>query len=306
MKKTILLLSSIFWIVQLAIAQKPDQAVALVKYNFSHLRDTTNRATIYTENMELLIGKNASVYRSEDQRLHDAKMKKLIAETANSGTTGMINFAGIGSPRGSVTKIYQFQADKKLIRQEKIINIYLLDEALPVINWKITLDTASFGSLHCQKATTFFKGRNYEAWFCPTLPFRSGPWKLNGLPGLIVEASDTKKEVVWKFAGLEDASKIAEESTSVAETGSDADRSKLSSLGKESFSFKTIEVPENAIKITEKEFTRLKEAMKKDPQGFINTAFAGSGSTVKITSVTPPTTPVKNIINNPIELIEKP
>ncbi|MGI4727324.1 MAG: GLPGLI family protein, partial [Janthinobacterium lividum] len=188
MKKTILLLSSIFWIVQLAIAQKPDQAVALVKYNFSHLRDTTNRTTIYTENMELLIGKNASVYRSEDQRLHDAKMKKLIAETANSGTTGMINFAGIGGPRGSATKIYQYQAEKKLIRQEKIINIYLLDEALPVINWKITSDTTSFGSLHCQKATTTFKGRNYEAWFCAALPFRSGPWKLNGLPGLIVEA----------------------------------------------------------------------------------------------------------------------
>lgn len=306
MKKHILLLSPIFLIVQLAKAQKQDAAFALVRYSFSHIRDTTNRAKVYTENMELLIGKNASVYRSEDQRLHDENMKKLIADRAKTGTTGMANFAGVGGPRGSTTKFYQFQAEKKIIRQEKIINIYLLDEALPVINWKITADTVSFGTLHCQKATTTFKGRNYEAWFCPALPFRSGPWKLNGLPGLIVEASDSKKEVIFKFSGLEDVSKIAEESVPVEEAGNASSKKPENPiLVRETYSFKTIDLPKDGLKTTEKEYTRLKEAMKKDPQGFMNTAFAASGSSARV-YITSRGTPVKNPINNPIELSDKP
>lgn len=308
MKKLVLLLSPIFLIVQLAIAQKPDATIALVRYTFSHVRDTTNHAKVYTENMELLIGKNASVYRSADKRLHEEKMKQLIAESAKDGTTSMLNMLGAGGPRGSSTEFYQFQAEKKLIRQEKIFNLYLINEALPIINWKITSDTASFGSLHCQKATAAFKGRIYEAWFCPALPFHSGPWKLNGLPGLIVEASDSKKEVVFKFAGLEDVSKIAEEFVPIADAdkGSSSKKNSLLGFGAENFSFKTIELPQDGIKTTEKEFLRLKETMKKDPKGFINSALAGSGTSIRITSVTPPTTPVKIVINNPIELPEKP
>jgi GLPGLI family protein len=304
MKKQILLLPAILLVFQLVKAQKPDAAVALVRYSFSHIRDTTDKAKVYTENMELLLGKNASVYRSEDNRLHDEKMKQLIAERANTGTTGMMNIAGLGGPRGSTSKIYQFQAEKKLIRQEKIINIYLMDGDLPVINWKITSDTTSFGSLHCQKATTAFKGRNYQVWFCTALPFRSGPWKLNGLPGLIVEASDTKKEVVWKFAGLEDASKMTEQAVAVAETESAPKKSEKSIFVRENYSFKTIALPKDGLKTTEKEYIRLDEAVHKDPSGFINAAFAASGSSAKVYTTSP--RPVRKPINNPIELTEKP
>ncbi len=307
MKKSILLLSAIFLTIQFAFAQKPDQAVALVRYAFSHIRDTTDRAKVYTENMELVLGKNGSVYRSADLRLHTERLKNLIAERAKTGTTSMMNMAGVGGPRGSSTEFFQFQAEKKMIRQEKLINLYLLEEALPVIDWKITSDTTSFGTLHCQKATTTFKGRTFEVWFCPALSFRSGPWKLNGLPGLIVEANDSKKEVVWNFAGLEDAKEIAEKPVPVADAGSASGKeTKFLGFGEEKFSFKTIELPQNGIKTTEKEFTRLKETMKKDPMAFVNSALAASGSTAKIVSMTPPTNPVKNTINNPIELTDKP
>ncbi len=257
MKKHILLLAPVLLIVQFVQAQKPDAALAIVYYAFSHLRDTTNKTNIYTENMELLLGKNASVYRSADSRLHTERLKNLIAERVKTGTTSMMNMAGVGGPRGSSTEFFQFQAEKKMSRQEKLINLYLLEEVLPIINWKITSDTTSFGTLHCQKATTAFKGRNYEAWFCPALPFHSGPWKLNGLPGLIVEANDNKKEVVFKFAGLEDASKIIEATpVPILPQQNNTSGKGIQILGlEENVSSKTISLPPNGIKATEKEIT---------------------------------------------------
>ena len=45
----------------------------------------------------------------------------------------------------------------------------------------------------CHQATAVFRGRNWIAWFCD-IPKSVGPWKLNGLPGLILEAQSEDKE----------------------------------------------------------------------------------------------------------------
>lgn len=42
----------------------------------------------------------------------------------------------------------------------------------------------------CKKATTKFRGRTWTAWYALDLPFNDGPWKLHGLPGLILSAHD--------------------------------------------------------------------------------------------------------------------
>src|SRR5690606_40273678 len=79
----------------------------------------------------------------------------------------------------------------------------ILDEAYPQLDWKISDDTLTIGGYNCQKATVSFKGRTYTAWFSPELPFSFGPWKLHGLPGLILDVADSKKEVVFHFVGFE-------------------------------------------------------------------------------------------------------
>lgn len=44
----------------------------------------------------------------------------------------------------------------------------------------------------CQLAICQFQGREYKAWYTTEIPYQEGPWKFNGLPGLITEVYDTK------------------------------------------------------------------------------------------------------------------
>jgi GLPGLI family protein len=73
-------------------------------------------------------------------------------------------------------------------------------ETIPKFVWKIKKnEKKKIGTLNCVLGETFFRGRKYFAWYCPDIPVCSGPWKLNGLPGLILEAYDEGKNVSWKF-----------------------------------------------------------------------------------------------------------
>ena len=299
-----------------ARAQKPEMAKAIVKYKFSHVRDTTAKDNPYTENMVLFVGETSSAYKSFDKKMQDAMMRKqLEQQMAEQKGNAKMDFKVTSTKAVTRAEYYQFPAQNKLMRKETLISPYLIEEPIPVINWKISADTATFGTLHCQKATGYFKGRDYTAWFCPDIPLHFGPWKLNGLPGLIVEAYDTNKEVEFKFDGMEQVV-ATDKPAVVAETAP-----QLPGGGTIKFSTEDsqdpnlIAVPTNAVKTTEKEFQKLQEAMRKDPQAFI--AAMGGGTTMR--PVGPPTGgPTRTVLNissggpgtgpvtnNPIELPEK-
>ncbi|MDR3287314.1 MAG: GLPGLI family protein [Prevotellaceae bacterium] len=80
---------------------------------------------------------------------------------------------------------------------------YLYEEPVPKFEWKFHPDTTTILGYKCMKATTTFRGRNYEVWFTPFIPIRYGPWKFNGLPGLILKATDTKGYFEWIAIGFE-------------------------------------------------------------------------------------------------------
>ena len=69
-------------------------------------------------------------------------------------------------------------------------NYFLVSDSYNPYQWKITEETKKIGGYSCTKATTSFRGRDWIAWFAPEIPLPYGPWKLYGLPGLIMEAQD--------------------------------------------------------------------------------------------------------------------
>ncbi len=74
---------------------------------------------------------------------------------------------------------------------------YLLKEKKPKLNWQLSTETKTIANTLCQLATTTFRGRSYQAWYAPSIPVKYGPYKFNGLPGLILKISDSDNEVIF-------------------------------------------------------------------------------------------------------------
>ena len=68
------------------------------------------------------------------------------------------------------------------------------------MNWKLLNDTKVDGQYKLQKATTTFGGRNWIAWFSKDVNLSEGPYKFRGLPGLIFEIEDDKKNFIFKLS----------------------------------------------------------------------------------------------------------
>lgn len=309
MKRFIFLGTAAILLALSAAAQQPDTARLLVHYKFTYVDDTTDRAHPHVENMALYVGKSSGAYWSFDMIEANEQFKKAWATAVAASPDGhpMINRMNRGSP----TLYFQYpNAQKLLVKDNLVINSYLIESQLPVIDWKISGDTATFGGLLCQKATCHFKGRDYIAWFSPDLPVRVGPWKLNGLPGVIVDAHDVKNEVIFKFDGIE---KVAYKP--VQPIGGDVAAKDLPPILRDlNYDPNIIAPPPGAIKTTQPEFDKLKAAMKKDPQAFADAMMAATSADPnapkmdRLVIKNRPGGPAGHgghVMNNPIELPEK-
>ena len=74
---------------------------------------------------------------------------------------------------------------------------YLIEEKIPLLKWELIDETKMIDSVSVSKAVCEFRGRKYIAWYSLDYPLKYGPWKLQGLPGLIFEVYDETKRYNW-------------------------------------------------------------------------------------------------------------
>jgi hypothetical protein len=70
-------------------------------------------------------------------------------------------------------------------------------DTLHAIEWTLMDESKRIDQLDCYKATARFRGRDYIAWYAPSIPVPNGPWKLGGLPGMIIEAYDVHNDLYF-------------------------------------------------------------------------------------------------------------
>jgi GLPGLI family protein len=67
-------------------------------------------------------------------------------------------------------------------------NIFECEERIEPIDWKYLDGDSVILGHDCLKAEGMFRGHKWTVWFTPDVPMEYGPWKLRGLPGLILYA----------------------------------------------------------------------------------------------------------------------
>lgn len=203
--KYIILLTLFLTFITYTFAQKiPKDIQEDVKYRVfyqhEHLRDTSKEDQIYKENMLLLIGDNHSKFLSYDKLIEYITVEKSILTEVNSGNTNVKRSPGKIIIPDEIILAYN--------GNETLISTYLAKhlhyyQRIPEIHWTIQDSSKSIEGQICTYAKTHFLGRDWEVWFAPNIPIPSGPWFLKGLPGLILEASDLKKQVKYTMLRFE-------------------------------------------------------------------------------------------------------
>ena len=145
-----------------------DTVIASVYYKSNFVVDTISLKT-WSENTVLFIGKRYTIFKSLDKMYNDS----LIAEYAKVGSMLALDNSKNGVRSGaSPTQITRFNANPLIVNVYRYLmtNYLIKDDVRDIFKWKIDGDTKIIGTFTVQKASCNFRGRSYEAWFCPDIP----------------------------------------------------------------------------------------------------------------------------------------
>lgn len=114
----------------------------------------------------------------------EAKFKEMQRAAALAG-----NFDDIPRRDGSIYVVKSTDANVMKVYDTAGMEQYVVEEPIENIDWTIVEDSVKkVLGYDCIMATADYHGRKWTAWFTPEIPLQAGPWKLAGLPGLILEA----------------------------------------------------------------------------------------------------------------------
>lgn len=168
--------------------EQTDQPTAMAYYHFYHIKDSTQTGRLYSEDFILAFNSQKSVYSSQTRVKQDSTVQAILAaaEAKNSDVVDMGTYLPV-----TEDDIYVNNGKISIVKNT-LQQRYLITEIPDKIDWKIDKETKDLLGYTCQKATGICKGRKYTAWFTTDIPASFGPWKLQGLPGLILEAYDDR------------------------------------------------------------------------------------------------------------------
>lgn len=190
MYKKALCILSILSSLNKAICQ--DSIRIMLEYKMVHVVDTTQPANPRISPCMLIAGSKISLYDDYYRTMRYLGYKGIAVDRVYENRTD-IDEAAVGITCDQI--FTNFEKEELITGGFFWKTLYTKVEPLSKIEWTIQPQKKKILALECQMATTTFRGRHYTAWFATAIPINAGPWKLNGLPGIILAANDDKNEV---------------------------------------------------------------------------------------------------------------
>ena len=200
MKHLLIILATLIFLNQKAFAQVSKYNY-VVSYRYTFQNDKTDSNSMDYEDMILLINDKKSYFMSrttfqKDTMAQKNKQPQNLAEALEARKK---------FPKVRIKfEIEKSKSDNSYAYYEKIFTTtYRSKYKNDAIVWKLVNEKKVVAGYNCRRAETNFAGRNYVAWYSEEIPMSDGPYKFQGLPGLILEVTDDKKEHSFVMKGLE-------------------------------------------------------------------------------------------------------
>jgi GLPGLI family protein len=164
----------------------------------------------YVFKYNMWIDRNKSPVPKNPYKMYIANAKALQVSSPNvaplpKDVTTEASSVSYSSKRLKVEEPFLYwdlKTNEMVSKQWVITEEHIVLDKLSKIDWIISKEKKKVSSFLCQKATAKIRGRKYTAWFAPEIPISAGPWKLGGLPGLILEAEDDTHEIEFEFVSF--------------------------------------------------------------------------------------------------------
>jgi GLPGLI family protein len=174
-------------IIYLFIYSNCNSQNVIIEYNTTI---NTNEELLSTStNYTLLLNKKESNYFNNfKDSINQFKFKNIVDVVKEVGDVIMVEITD--NMYSYIRKDFFYKNYEKdtLIYNEIIsVNKQFVGEKINLFDWEILPNSnITVLGFKCQVATTEFRGRKYEAVFCQEIAPYGGPWKFDGLPGLIL------------------------------------------------------------------------------------------------------------------------
>ena len=187
-----------------------DSCQLLVAYNYSFVSDTALMKA-YSEKMLLEVGYTTNRYYSRHSEIRDSLMVISFEEGyARDGVSDPAFRLFPKNQRITYRDLYTLKAKNKVKWMDSFkvaTTEYQVSENVEKWNWTILQEQDTILGYLCHKAESEFRGRKWYAWFSMDIPYNFGPWKMGGLPGLILKAEDSEGLFNWIAIGIEQPKK---------------------------------------------------------------------------------------------------
>jgi GLPGLI family protein len=146
-------------------------------------------------NTELPTTKNGYLYVSSDQKKTVYITEKIGNTEENEDYEVDITVRLSSGEKGY--NFFDYENDILTTKDDILKESKLIKEKIPDFKWNLLEESKIINDIRLNKATCYFRGRNYIAWYSTDTAIKAGPWKFQGLPGLIYEIYDETKRYNW-------------------------------------------------------------------------------------------------------------
>lgn len=179
--------------------KKIDNLNYIATYSMVHQVNAKNEASKVEEKMFLLIGSKISKYQSEYRYLKDSIDTHHFK---NNTEASVQEYMLLPTTYQEYTIIKNRETETMTTNEDVMVENLEYEQPMSDIKWNLTDETQIIVGYTCQKATLSYGGRDFVAWFTNQIPVNEGAYKFVGLPGFLVNISDTQNHSVIQLISI--------------------------------------------------------------------------------------------------------